>query len=180
MASNPYQTPKTFEPLPETRTYPGQLASRWKRFAGNLIDGFLVAIAVLPFYVGLILAYSSIDPQYLDRPETIMSTVIETAVFLVLFAALFIAINGYLLANRGQTVGKLLLKMKIVSDDGRLVPLSSLLLKRYVWVWVMQMLPFVGSIGNIINAIAIFRENKKCIHDDIAKTKVIDVTHMPM
>lgn len=179
MASNPYQTPKTFEPIGQCRIHDGELASRWKRFAGNLIDSFLVALAALPFYAGLLFTYMYINPEYVDQPVTVMSELVETAVFFVWFAVMFIVINGYLLANRGQTVGKMLLKTKIVSDEGKLVPLSSLLLKRYVWVWIMQLIPIVGRLGNLINALAIFRENKKCIHDDIAGTKVIDVSHEP-
>jgi uncharacterized RDD family membrane protein YckC len=70
-------------------------------------------------------------------------------------------------------VGKYLIKTQIVSDSGDLVPFAPLILKRYLPVWVVGQVPYIGPLLLLGNVLAIFRENHKCIHDDLAGTKVI-------
>jgi uncharacterized RDD family membrane protein YckC len=89
--------------------------------------------------------------------------------------ALFLVLHGYLLATRGQTIGKYLLGMQIVSADGRLVPFWRLIALRYLPFWVVTAAPRIGWILSLANALAIFRESRKCFHDDIAGTKVIQL-----
>ncbi len=69
--------------------------------------------------------------------------------------------------------------VRIVSErTNQILPFGELILKRYVTVWVIQFIPVasVVTILNLINVLAIFRENKKCVHDELAGTKVIKVS----
>jgi len=87
----------------------------------------------------------------------------------------FAALHGYLLATRGQTIGKVIMKTKIVNEAGNLLPFNELFLKRYVIIMVISMIPFVGSLIGIVDALCVFRGNRKCLHDDFAGTKVIKI-----
>jgi uncharacterized RDD family membrane protein YckC len=108
-------------------------------------------------------------------PESTEFKLVAGVLGTVLGGGLFILLNGYLLATRGQTIGKYFMKTQIVSNDDRLVPLGWLLLKRYMPLWVISQFPLVGPIFALANALAIFRAQRKCFHDDIADTKVIQI-----
>ena len=90
-----------------------------------------------------------------------------------IISLVFLTVNAYLLANRGQTIGKFVMKTQIVSDGGELVPLMPLFLKRYLLIWFIGSLPFVGRLFSLADALVIFRDNRKCLHDEFAGTKVI-------
>ncbi len=87
----------------------------------------------------------------------------------------FVALHGYLLATRGQTIGKVVMKTKIVTESGEQLPFAELYLKRYFILQAISLIPFVGMFVGIIDALFIFRSNRKCLHDDIAGTKVIKI-----
>ena len=168
---NPYQSP-TSESVPPSQASDGELATRGERFAGAFIDGLIVG--PLGFgagmLLGVVLVSAGLDPQ--SWAFHIASTVIGA----LGGVAIFLLINGYLLAHRGQTVGKVFMKTKIVSDDGVQLPFGPLILKRYVPFWVVASIPVVGGLFSLVDSVAIFRGNRKCIHDEIASTKVIKLS----
>lgn len=62
--------------------------------------------------------------------------------------ALFLLLHGWLLATRGQTIGKLLVKTRILAvRDGRLLPFGRLLGLRYLSSWVVSVIPVVQLLG---------------------------------
>lgn len=170
---NPYMAPRAASESIDPQGPPpiAPLASRGDRFVGALIDSLLVGIPT--FLVAALVGFFG---------YSMLDTVSETAFWLINFLAwvagclVFLAIQGYLLANYGQTVGKRVVGTQIRGNDDRLLSLSELLLKRYLPLWLLSALPHVGSIIGIINALAIFRSNHKCLHDDLAGTKVIKLT----
>ena len=86
---------------------------------------------------------------------------------------MYMLINGSLLVMRGQTVGKLILRIRIVNPSTKKVPgFVDVVLKRYVAFMVLSLLPLI-SLVTIINPFMIFRETKKCWHDDFANTIVV-------
>ena len=170
---NPYASPSVASFAPSsTPTFTGQsLASRGDRFLGSLIDG----LVLLPLSfgagiaMGIVLVVAGLDPEGVpfQAAAAVFGGLIGASIFLVL--------NGYLLADRGQTIGKVVMKTRIVANDGTLVPIVPLILKRYVPLWIASSIPNFGPFLAIGNALAIFRENHKCIHDEIAGTKVIKI-----
>lgn len=149
----------------------GQLATRGNRFLGALIDGLI--ILPISFGAGLVLGIVMVAAGI--EPTGIGFNIIAAVAGGVLGAGIFLAVHGYLLATRGQTVGKMIMKTQIVSDSGELVPLGALILKRYVPLWIVASIPYVGGLICLGDALAIFRENRKCLHDEIAGTKVIQL-----
>jgi uncharacterized RDD family membrane protein YckC len=160
-------------PIQRTIDYP--LATRWMRFLGALID-FLVLMPLLVVAGFVFAAFTlSTTPPGQATESSPASSLTQALLSLVSGGALFLAVHGYLLATRGQTVGKYLLNMQIVSDYGRLVPFWRLIALRYVPLWLVSAIPGIGAIMSLADALAIFRESRKCFHDDIAGTKVIQL-----
>ncbi len=166
---NPY-TASNAEPIAmPANVVQGELADRGMRLLGSIIDGVIIMPIVLPLalLLGVGLGIMFGDGMLTNLLATVFGAIIGIGGFL--------AVHGYLLAKYGQTVGKKLLNMRIVGDDGRQLPFQELVLKRYLPLWIASSVPYLGMLAVIIDALAIFRENRKCIHDEIAKTKVIKV-----
>ncbi len=99
----------------------------------------------------------------------------------------FAIIHGYFLQTTGQTIGKKILKLQIVSLDNKQLSLAKLLSLRY---FILQaaipitiyyclsyniiVLFFLTGLLSVIDPIFIFGENRRCLHDLIAGTKVVN------
>jgi uncharacterized RDD family membrane protein YckC len=170
---NPYMAPRATPAADQQYSLPSEqfpLASRVDRFVGALIDGVIVGIPTFVFgiFLGIVLVQFFV-PNSLE---------FQIAVFLVGLPAgmgIFLMIQGYLLANHGQTVGKWMISTRILDEHNQLVPLIPLILKRYLPLWIVGSVPYFGAFFVLGNALAIFRANHKCIHDDIAGTKVVKI-----
>ncbi len=86
--------------------------------------------------------------------------------------ALFFALQGWLLARRGQTVGKGLLGLRIVRSDGERASAMQLLV-RYGVGYVATIVMPIGQVYAVVDALLIFRSSRRCLHDLIAGTIVV-------
>ena len=66
--------------------------------------------------------------------------------------------------------------MKIVKVDGAPVDFVSGVILRSWVVQVLSAIPMVGGLVGLIDALMIFGDEQRCLHDHIAGTVVIDVT----
>jgi uncharacterized RDD family membrane protein YckC len=161
---NPYDPP---EAAVEDRTDPAEVefAGRGQRFAAAMIDGIIGMAVMLPVMSAMgIWRYASTRS---DPPLTI------TLLSLVLGFVVFALIHGYLLAKNGQTVGKRLLRIRIVGLDNELLPLQRLLGLRYLPVMASSVIPGIGPFLSLADVLFIFRSDRRCVHDLIAGTKVV-------
>ena len=88
--------------------------------------------------------------------------------------AIFLAINWTFL-QRGQTIGKMALKIRIVKKDGSPISAKDIIVRRLLPVQIAVLVPIIGIILVIVDALLIFRNKYNTLHDDIADTKVIQV-----
>lgn len=161
--ANPYSAPVS-EVINENLIEESELilASRWARFFAVVID--VIMFFVIAFITGIVLSFFV--------SETFFDTVDEITLGVIVFAV-YIFINGSLLVMRGQTIGKLILSIKIVNPATKKTPgFVDVILKRYVAFMILSFLPLI-SLVTLINPFMIFRENKKCWHDDFANTIVV-------
>lgn len=86
---------------------------------------------------------------------------------------MFALIHGWLLATRGQTLGKLMLKLRIVRSNGERASLARLLGLRYALGTAIGIVPLVGWLYVLVDLLLIFRESRQCLHDNIADTIVV-------
>ncbi len=162
--SNPYtSTASEFSGQPEV-AIGGTQADRLPRLLAFIIDAIIVSVVSIPVYFVLALILGSILPA-----------IVLGIVFNIVAFGLFFAINGNLLANQGQTFGKKIMNVRIVNQDGTKAAFNDILVKRYGVTWLIGLIPYLGGIYGLINALMIFRSNHRCLHDDIAKTKVVKV-----
>jgi len=144
-----------------------ELAGRGTRLAAAIIDSMLLGLIVWPY---------AMSTGYVERAmqdQIGMSDMLELS--LVNLIA-FLVVHGYLLHKYGQSIGKRLLGIRIVSaTDGQLIPLGKIFGLRYVPIQLVGILPLIGTFLPLIDLIFIFREDRRCLHDFIAGTKVVKV-----
>jgi len=162
MDNNVYTTPQSTLVNPQVGEL--ELASRWSRLFAAIIDGIIVAVVTVPLMYltgGFDGAMSGVQPGFI---YTLGISVVGWVVFAV--------INGKFLLSTGQTIGKKALEIKIVDMEGT-VPVLNTLLTRYGVYYVPQVIPFVGGLFALVNILFIFGEEKRCLHDQVAKTRVV-------
>ncbi len=146
---------------------PGVLAGRWIRLGATLIDAVVAGLAF-----GLL---ALVSPINVFRPSLASSNGLWMLLVqnLVLGFILFLVIHGYLIATRGQTIGKALLKIRIVRSDGTPASFARIVGLRYLTTSVLASIPVVGTIYGLVDVLLIFRSSRRCLHDNIADTIVV-------
>jgi uncharacterized RDD family membrane protein YckC len=176
MHDNPYAAPQSsvVPPLPQENL---PLASRWARLGGNILDGLILGAinVVLMFASG---AWGRIAQA--QREHGIFAIVAESYLWAALGIVLFIAINWKFLGN-GQSIGKLAVSAQIRLMDGAIPSRQHILVRRYLPMWLAGWIPLPYAVlaVSLIDALFIFRENKRTLHDEIAGTKVVVAPHYP-
>jgi uncharacterized RDD family membrane protein YckC len=123
------------------------------RFVSILIDGIILGI--ITFAVGLALGVFS-------RPSAEAPFAWWSTSFIIT-----IAYFTYLEGSKGQTIGKMITKIKVVREDGRPIDMSQAFIRN-----ILRLID--GLIVYLIGAILIWRSDKKQrLGDRIAKTVVV-------
>jgi len=118
---------------------PGQPGNLLDRFLARLIDGIIVGI---PYWIIYVIMMSA------------------TSYFLGLFfsgivlAAIALGYFGYLESNRGQTIGKQVMKLKTVGPDGHSNPTMNEAIKRNIW-YAFGIVPILGGLAELASVILI-------------------------
>ena len=111
---------------------------------------------------------------YWDRAMAGEESVLDIILLGVLGLVIYLVLNGYLLAKHGQTIGKRVVGTRIVSiDTNEILALWRVFFVRYVPQTLVAHLPLIGGFMLITSYLFIFRKDKRCVHDLIAKTKVV-------
>jgi uncharacterized RDD family membrane protein YckC len=97
---------------------------------------------------------------------------VVTIIFGVFSLLVYFVINGRMLKNRGQSLGKRLLNIAIVRTDGQPAGMN-LLLRRYTFMYGLGAVPVVGTIIGLVDVFSIFRKTRRCLHDQLADTVVV-------
>ena len=82
-----------------------------------------------------------------------------------------LAINWNFLLQ-GQTIGKKILKIRIVRKDGSPITRTRIITHRILPVWLVSSIPY-ANIALLADALCIFRAGRNTLHDDFADTKVV-------
>lgn len=139
-----------------------ELAGRGSRLLAVIID-VIVQMALL-FAVGFVLPWKVFDS------DPGIGLMLANG---VLGGVLFLAVQGWLLVKRGQTVGKVAMGLRIVRTDGSAVSAGRMLGLRYGIGFVIGVIPMVNMVYGLVDSLLIFRQSRQCLHDQIADTIVI-------
>ncbi|MBC7917140.1 MAG: RDD family protein [Rhodoferax sp.] len=141
------------------------LVSRWSRLGAAIIDVIV--------YVVLMWLASVVTPwKPFAAPEEGFWLSFQFGSALGGFVILLLA-QGYLLATRGQTIGKLVLGLRIVRTDGASASFGRLVGLRYGVGSLFAIVPVLGQIYGWLDAMFIFHSSRRCLHDRIADTIVV-------
>jgi uncharacterized RDD family membrane protein YckC len=164
--TNPYRAPEAVLVAhgPADDVFGQPLASRGARLGAYLLDNLFALPAILP----ILIALPFIEPQS-ENPAPMIA---GCAVAGVLIIGLLVA-NLYFLARDGQTLGKKAVSVRIVRLNGERVSLGRILVLRYIVPGLLGAIPFLGYVFSLLNYLLIFREDRRCLHDHIADTKVV-------
>ncbi|CTP82832.1 RDD family protein [Xanthomonas graminis] len=146
-------------------------AGRGERLGASLIDGVIWLLIFLPLaaltgYFGKVMAAA--------RGGEAMS-LLAMAGYVALAFVVFVLVQGYPLARTGQTWGKKLLSIRIVDPHGEPPPLWRPIVLRYLPTQLLSLVPGAGNVYALLDALFIFRQDKRCLHDIIAGTQVVNV-----
>ena len=150
------------------------LASLARRFAAIVFDGFIVAIATLlvvaagdaltPLNEAILsndeLALSAAISQF--QSDTIVVNLVVSAIYNVVLMKVF----------NGQTLGKMIFKLRVVKKNGRRITILDALLRNVVGYTISQIL-LLGYLWALLD------KDKQAWHDKMAGTVVILERHLP-
>jgi uncharacterized RDD family membrane protein YckC len=130
-----------------------------------IVDGVVSFLMVLPVLFFL---------DYLSAAVAGTVSLLAQLGVSILSLSLFVAVNGYLMATAGQTIGKRMLEIRVVdAATGEVPRLARLVGLRYGPMWLVGVIPVVGAALSTINVLMIFRGDRRCVHDHLAGTKVV-------
>jgi uncharacterized RDD family membrane protein YckC len=140
------------------------LASRWTRLGARMLDGLIYFVIAIPLIVGILLIDSN-DTMAIGAIAIGLSGILGLGVA---------GVNIYMLYDRGQTLGRKALGIRIVRGDLRTkVDIFRLFFLRFLPVYLAGLIPFIGSLAQLGNYLIIFGADQRCGHDYIADTHVI-------
>jgi len=146
-----------------------ELAGRSTRLLAALVDGLIAAAVVWALFMA-----PGIGPVLMAREAAAQGSIWNWNLLTQFVGVLvFLALQGWPLLTRGQTLGKMLFKLRIVRSDGSKPDAWRLLGLRYGVGMLLNGSAGVAMIWSLIDSLLIFRASRKCLHDSIADTQVI-------
>lgn len=141
-------------------------ANRLSRLLAAIIDSAVLMISLIPAF-----AFAGIG---LGLESNVL---VAAGALLGLVAVLGLLVyQTRLLLSRGMTIGKRMISVRVIADNhdeplgfGRVIGL------RIVVPSFIGSIPLIGPLFSLLDALFIFREDRKCIHDHLAGTKVVRV-----
>lgn len=164
MESDIYKTPESN--LVEGESTEIELASRLSRLGAAIIDSIIIMAITLP----LMYFTGGFEVMQNDGEVSWQYNLMIGGVGI----AAFFLINANLLMKQGQTIGKKALEIRIVDLDGNLPRVKSHLLPRYSAYFIPGYIPIIGSLLSMANVLFIFGKQRRCVHDLIGRTRVVN------
>ena len=169
MNDNPYQAPR--QPQQAQRAIPARpavdmrtavLAGRGARLAAVIIDYLCMVAVSIPGFAGFLY----VQTLGINAPAsefTILAFIVGLGILGVMQAKLIV--------RDGQTIGKKMMKIRIVDRiDGQIPPWPRVHGMRTILNLALRQVPFYF----FVDALFIFGEEQRCIHDYLAGTKVVE------
>ena len=141
------------------------MASVGRRFVALVLDGLVLMIPMIILLFAVFIPLGLLNEGEEPTPAVLFLNVFVS----LLVAALYILYEGFMLASGGQTVGKKAMSLKVVTAEGNEIT------KGQAWTRALsrQLLGLVPCLG-LIDYLVAFGQEKTCIHDIMAKTRVVN------
>jgi uncharacterized RDD family membrane protein YckC len=73
----------------------------------------------------------------------------------------------------------MVLGIRIVQIDGERATWGRIVGLRIMPMQLLSWIPYIGGIISLVDVLFIFRANRRCLHDEIARTKVVRCGYHP-
>ena len=158
---DPYKPPEVRVDDPITEKKDFVLARRFARLAGRIADALL--------YIGVMWGFVFFGTWFLDDVTPVLAVFVTFTPAVALFV-----VNMVLLHKRGQTLGKMAVKTKIVRTNGERASLGRIFGLRMLAPGLLSAIPIIGYLFALADALLIFTSERRCLHDHMADTIVIE------
>jgi uncharacterized RDD family membrane protein YckC len=149
------------------------LASIGRRFLALWLDGLILGMIVMIPAVLIFLAIGFPLGMFDggEEAEELLGVGMAIAQLVLTFGimAVYILYEGWMLSRDGQTLGKKIMKIKVVTPEGGDVTRS----QAYTRSAIRQLIGIVPCLG-LIDYLVAFGQERTCIHDQVAKTRVVN------
>jgi uncharacterized RDD family membrane protein YckC len=173
--NNPYMPSAVLgaSPLLQARENQQPLAGAGARLVSVILNGLLGALVALPGVILTMVGLPTSSATPSATPD--ISTLSIIGIALIFLSVLGLWIYQLMLyLKTGQTLGKKWMGVRVVRfTDGGNPGFGGLIGLREILIAVIGMVPLVGFIFSIVDMCFIFRDDRRCIHDLIANTKVV-------
>jgi len=147
------------------------MATAGSRLAAKAID----VVFMLPGVVGcFLIAQDLVKASPGEELSLGRRTIVVGAATIAYFLALAVY-QSVLLSKHGQTIGKRARKIRIVKMDGSSPGFVHAVLLRAIVNGLPSLIPHAGRPYGLIDILFIFRKDRRCIHDLIAGTRVVQI-----
>jgi uncharacterized RDD family membrane protein YckC len=163
-------------PLTDAPVEPLELAGRGARLGAKCVDGLTVLAVLLGAGIVAAIGIPILAAVHSAAPPSLFGL---TAAALVAGLLGFLALMGLIVLNcvwlqrYGQTVGKRALRIRIVRSNGERAGLGRIFGLRYLPMILLGAIPKLGLLITLVDYMLIFRDSRKCLHDQFADTIVV-------
>lgn len=166
---NPYAPPQATVRDIVDPTRHAEPAERITRLGAALLDSLIgLAIMFIPGVIGAIIIASG------SRGEDVNPLALTAGLLVIAIGA---AVWGWLtyinVKRSGQTLGKKMVKIKVVRADGSPASVGRIFWLRNVVNSLIGAIPILGSIYSLVDHLFIFSDTRQCLHDRLADTIVV-------
>lgn len=149
-------------------------ASRASRLGAALIDGFIFSLPFAPAYIAAIgsTMHSGRHMTVLSLWGAVIATGARFYVALTVDAVLCIVV-AVMVHRNAQSIGKRLCGIKVARTDGSRATLARIFWLRNVVNYLIRFVPLLGPLYGLVDILMIFGDQRRCCHDYIADTIVI-------
>lgn len=164
-ASNPYHAPQSEVAQLQESTFSLPLAGRGIRLLAAVLDTILLGVILAPWMV-----FSGYFAEVMRGGDVSYAT---DALWTLIGFVAFVVVQGIPLSGNGQTWGKRIVGIRIVDQKGNRPSPARLLGLRYLPLHAIYLIPLIAPILVVVDALFIFRRDRRCVHDLIAGTHVV-------
>ena len=149
-----------------------QLASLGARLGGFIVDLIVGCICIGPGFAMIFSAAMRAAQSGNSNPD--MGSIGFGWTLTMLGSLAVLIVQAVLISLSGQTIGKKIVGIRIVRLDGSLPGFVYGFLMRSIVGYLPAAIPFLGLIYILVDWCFVFRQDRRCIHDLIAGTRVIN------
>jgi uncharacterized RDD family membrane protein YckC len=163
---NPYAPPQAQVSDANDRDAQAELAGRGERLGAAILDSIIGLVVALPLIIGM--DWNAVAAGNYAAAFSAVGLGVTGLLSLV-----YIAITIYLVHKNGQTIAKRMIGIKVVRSDRSRASLARIFWLRNVVNMIPSVIPYVGNVYGLVDAVFIFGDSRQCIHDKIADTIVV-------